>query len=125
MRAPLEVGWRPSPASMTPALAISSLNLPISAKSSLGGSTPASEFLSALTSSMNRICLSPRGPGLCVAPLHIRRTREAGSTEPVCLLERPGASSCRKWPPPLDQRMKCEDREGNIDPGNDEKGLPD
>src|SRR5712692_7824030 len=59
MRAPLDVGWRPSAASITPALAISSLNLPISAKSSLGGSTPASEFLSALTSSMNRIVLSP------------------------------------------------------------------
>src|SRR5712691_3698495 len=89
MRAPLEVGWRPSPASITPALAISSLNLPISAKSSLGGITPASEFLSALTSSMNRIVSVSLGSGLRGTLLPVCRTREAGSTRPVCLLGGP------------------------------------
>ena len=42
-RAPFELGWRPSPASMTPALTSSSLNLPISASSFSFGRTPASE----------------------------------------------------------------------------------
>src|SRR3954447_3292764 len=54
-RAPLELAWSPSPASMTPALASSSLYLPISASSSWLGSTPASEFLSAFTITMTRM----------------------------------------------------------------------
>src|SRR4030095_14562013 len=48
-RAPLELGCRPSPASMTPALASSSLYLPISSRSFVSGITPASESLVALT----------------------------------------------------------------------------
>src|SRR6266436_10450205 len=55
IRAPFEVGCRPSPASMTPALTISSLNLPIAVSSSVLGITPASLFLSAFTITMNRI----------------------------------------------------------------------
>src|SRR4030095_6929491 len=58
-RAPFELGCSPSPASITPALISSSLNLPISVSSSALGRTPASEFLSALTSTMNRIVVSP------------------------------------------------------------------
>src|ERR1700712_1396221 len=55
MRAPFEVGCRPSPASMTPALTISSLNLPIAVSSSVLGITPASLSLLAFTITMNRI----------------------------------------------------------------------
>jgi hypothetical protein len=58
-RAPFELGWSPSPASRTPAFAISSLYFPIAATSSLLGRTPASEFLSALSRIMNRIVVSP------------------------------------------------------------------
>src|ERR1700694_5142730 len=62
-RAPLELAWSPSPASITPALSSSSLNCPISASASLLGSTPASDSSLALTSIMNRIVMSPRGVG--------------------------------------------------------------
>src|SRR6266404_3516034 len=55
MRAPFELGCRPSPASMTPAFTISSLNLPIAVSNSVLGMTPASLFLSAFTITMNRI----------------------------------------------------------------------
>src|SRR5437016_2704987 len=41
-RAPREVGCRPSPASMAPALTNSSLNLPIAVSNSVLGITPAS-----------------------------------------------------------------------------------
>ncbi len=54
-RAPCELGWRPSPATMTPASASSSLYFPIAASSSSVGMTPASLFLSAFTMTMNRI----------------------------------------------------------------------
>src|ERR1700687_3612503 len=46
---------QPSPASMTPAFTISSLNLPIAVSISVLGITPASLFLSAFTITMNRI----------------------------------------------------------------------
>ena len=58
-RAPLELGASPSPASITPALTSSSLNLPMSVSSSLLGITPASESLLALTRTMNRMGMSP------------------------------------------------------------------
>src|SRR5207249_8154764 len=58
-RAPFELGWRPSPASITPALVSSSLYFIMAARSSWLGSTPASEFLVALTKIMNRIVVSP------------------------------------------------------------------
>src|SRR5687768_3863139 len=59
-RVPFELGWSPSPASITPAFASSSLYLPISASSSVLGMTPASESLFALTITMNLgISLSP------------------------------------------------------------------
>src|SRR5260370_37689934 len=61
IRLPFEPGCSPSPASSTPAFTNSSLNFPIGAKTSLPGRTPASEFLSALTITMNRIVLSPCG----------------------------------------------------------------
>src|SRR5205823_9006241 len=54
-----EVGFRPSAASMTPAFTSSSLNLPISVRSFVSGSTPASEFLSPGTITMTRIVLCP------------------------------------------------------------------
>src|SRR3979411_2966768 len=57
MRAPFDVGCRPSPASMTPAFTISSLNLPIAVSNSVLGITPASLFLSAFTITMNRIIM--------------------------------------------------------------------
>src|ERR1700686_565428 len=53
--APLELGCSPSAASRIPALAISSLNFPIAASSSLLGRAPASESLFAFTIAMNRI----------------------------------------------------------------------
>src|SRR6476659_3225267 len=55
IRAPFDVGCRPSPASITPAFTISSLNLPIAVSSSVLGITPASLFLSAFTITINRI----------------------------------------------------------------------
>src|SRR6266478_5481331 len=67
IRAPLDVGCRPSPASMTPALAISSLNLPIAVSNSVLGITPASLSLLAFTITINRIVslrlilIAPRG----------------------------------------------------------------
>src|SRR5580692_7566894 len=59
MRLPLELGWRPSPASITPALTSSSLNLPMLVRSSVLGRTPASDSLLALTNTMQRIVVSP------------------------------------------------------------------
>src|SRR5713226_4413891 len=58
-RLPFELGFRPSPASITPALTNSSLNFPISVRICSLGITPFSEFLSALTRTMTRISLSP------------------------------------------------------------------
>src|SRR3954464_3351068 len=58
-RAPFELGWSPSPASITPAFTSSSLYFPISVSSSSLGGTPASESLVALTMTMNRIVVSP------------------------------------------------------------------
>ena len=58
-RAPFELGWSPSPASMMPAFTSSSLKLPISVRSFSLGMTPASVFLSALMMIMNRIVVSP------------------------------------------------------------------
>src|SRR5215471_1527637 len=54
-RAPFELGWSPSPASITPAFANSSLNLPILVRISLLGRTPASDSLLAFTITMKRI----------------------------------------------------------------------
>src|SRR5947208_13139048 len=62
-RTPLELGWSPSPASITPAFTSSSLNFPISVRISRLGRTPASESLLALTRIMNRIGVSPFGFG--------------------------------------------------------------
>src|SRR5262245_41381875 len=53
--APFELGWSPSPASITPAFTNSSLNFPMSASSFWLGMTPASESFVALTITMNRI----------------------------------------------------------------------
>src|SRR5215510_2612896 len=58
-RAPLELGCNPSPASITPALVNSSLNLLVSARSSALGILPASEFLLAFTITMNLILMFP------------------------------------------------------------------
>src|SRR5262249_37429247 len=57
IRLAFELGWSPPPASITPALTSSSLNLPISARSRSLGITPASESLFALISTMNRIVI--------------------------------------------------------------------
>src|SRR5262245_63979286 len=54
-RFPFLLGRRPSPASMTPALTSSSLNLPMSLNSFSEGSIPASEFFVAFTITMTRI----------------------------------------------------------------------
>src|SRR5262249_10553226 len=62
-RAPFELGWRPSVASSTPAFVISSRNFPIFSMSSLLAGPPASERLSALSSPMNRVVVSPSGLG--------------------------------------------------------------
>src|SRR5262245_40664169 len=58
-RLPFELGWRPSPASMMPALTSSSLKFPMSVSSFWSGSTPASEALSAFTITRTRIVRSP------------------------------------------------------------------
>src|SRR5882672_9029561 len=58
-RAPFELAWSPSPASITPAFTRSSLNFPISASIFSLGRTPASESLLAFTITMNRIVVSP------------------------------------------------------------------
>ena len=54
-RAPFELGWSPSPASIMPAFTSSSLNLPMSSRSFVSGRTPASDSFVALTITMNRI----------------------------------------------------------------------
>src|SRR5215471_1701013 len=54
-RLPYDVGRSPSPASMTPALTSSSLNLPISVRSLVSGRTPASDSLLPGTITMTRI----------------------------------------------------------------------
>ena len=59
-RAPFELGCRPSPASITPALTISSLNSPISRSISSLGIAPASMSGVALIIAMNRIRFSCR-----------------------------------------------------------------
>src|SRR5439155_23118330 len=56
-RAPFELAWSPSPASITPALASSSLNFPIAVRAFSSGRTPASESLLAFTRIMNRMAL--------------------------------------------------------------------
>jgi hypothetical protein len=59
-RAPLELGWRPSRASRTPAFMSSPLYLPISAMSCGSGRAPSfSDSAVALTMTMNRIAGSP------------------------------------------------------------------
>ena len=58
-RAPLELGCSPSPASSAPAFASSSLYLPIAARSSSFGITPASDSVVALTIIMKRTAASP------------------------------------------------------------------
>src|SRR5262249_54235187 len=70
-RAPFELGWSPSPASITPAFTSSSLNFPIAASSFSSGITPASESLVALTIAMNRIVVSPRCSGSRAGLLHL------------------------------------------------------
>src|SRR5262245_28613915 len=57
-RAPFELDCSPSAARRTPALASSSLNLPISVRSFSLGITPASEVLLAFTITMNLIFVS-------------------------------------------------------------------
>src|ERR1700709_1981957 len=87
IRAPFEVGVRPSPATMTPALTISSLNLPIAVSSSVLGITPASLSLFALTITMNRIVtlhfvISPVRRR--VARTIARQQDEPGFAAPTC-----------------------------------------
>ena len=55
MRAPFELGWRPSPSSMMPAFTSSSLYLPIALSISVSGGVPASVSSFALTITMTRI----------------------------------------------------------------------
>src|SRR5450432_2230945 len=90
-RAPFEVGCRPSPASMTPAFTISSLNLPIAVSNSVLGITPASDSLLAFTITMNRIVtlrltFTPRAGCEPAPPLNhrseVRRTGSCGSDMP-------------------------------------------
>ena len=75
MRAPREVGCRPSPALMTPALAISSLNWPIAASISVLGMTPASLSLLAFTITMNFI-VALRSKAAGPAPVLVAMTNE-------------------------------------------------
>src|SRR4030081_3048942 len=56
MRLPFELGWSPSPASITPAFTSFSLKFPISVRIFSPGITPASESLLALTKTITRIC---------------------------------------------------------------------
>src|SRR5437764_5409336 len=60
-RFPLELGCSPSPASITPALASSSLYLPMSARICSLGIAPASLSSLAFTSTITRIVISPLG----------------------------------------------------------------
>jgi hypothetical protein len=61
-RAPLELGWRPSQASRTPAFVSSSRYLPISTKPCGSGRAPSFSVSGvALTMTMNRIAKSPLG----------------------------------------------------------------
>jgi hypothetical protein len=57
IRLPLALGCRPSPASGTPALTSSSLNLPVAASNSVLGIWPASDGFVAFTITMTRIVM--------------------------------------------------------------------
>src|SRR5580765_9032071 len=57
-RLPLELGWRPSPASMTPAFTSSSLYFPMSVSNFSVGICPASDSLLAFTITITRIVTS-------------------------------------------------------------------
>src|SRR5690349_18825229 len=58
MRTPFELGCRPSPASITPALTSSSLYLPIASSRPVDGILPASLSADAFTMIMNRMAVS-------------------------------------------------------------------
>src|SRR3954452_874479 len=78
-RLPCEEARRPSPASMTPALTSSALNLPISFSSSVVGISPASDRSFAFTSTMTRIAALPRFAASTVdAGSPVRRTDGRG-----------------------------------------------
>src|SRR5262245_34683329 len=86
MRAPFELGWSPSAASITPAFAMSSLNAPIAATSSLLGRTPASERSPALTSSMNRILVSLLRSDQSSTAAYAEVQKSATSSPPVFIV---------------------------------------
>src|SRR5262249_24338588 len=67
-RLPRELGWSPSPASITPAFTSSSLNFPISVSSCSLAITPASSSWFALIRTMTRIAMSPLGYGVGPGP---------------------------------------------------------
>src|SRR5262249_14402708 len=93
-RLPLLLGWRPSPANMTPAFTNSSLNLPMSASSFSLGIAPASEFFVALTTTMPRIVVlllrlgGPPVEGARQRPLSERRTSRRRIDNPACFFWR-------------------------------------
>src|SRR5690348_16904437 len=80
MRAPLELGCRPSPACIMPALTSSSLNLPMAVSISVLGMIPASLSLFALTITMKRIAVSCGWP---VAGMVIRLKDERRTLNPT------------------------------------------
>src|SRR5882672_2099772 len=84
-RLPFELGWSPSPASITPAFTSSSLNFPISASSFCFGMTPASESFVALTITMHRIVMSPLDLEYSDLYFDVER-RVASSTSPQFFL---------------------------------------
>src|SRR5206468_2338606 len=57
MRTPSELGYSPSPASITPAFTSSSLKLPIAARAFSSGSAPLSDSFVAFTITMKRIVI--------------------------------------------------------------------
>src|SRR5258708_32897268 len=102
IRAPFEVGCRPSPASMTPAFTISSLNLPIAVSSSALGITPASLFALAFTITMNR-----------VVTLLLNSTRRAGRGISARQQDEQGFAA-PTWLPKLFRRLFLAERQSSI-----------
>src|SRR6185312_2042999 len=87
MRAPFAVGCSPSPACITPALHISSLNLPMAVNNSVLGITPASVSLLPFTITMNRMVVSlwsgrPFAGTVCIA----HQEDEPAFATPTCAL---------------------------------------
>src|SRR5262249_24907254 len=93
-RLPLELAWSPSAARRIPALASSSLNLPISASSCWLGILPASESLVALTITMTFIATPPWNEGTCFNNINPLTPPGHQGAQPRVAQDKPAPEQC-------------------------------